>query len=284
MRAMGWMTVLVVAAAAVPAAGKDAPRVVKEAVPVNVGEWLGADNYPASAIRAGEQGRVVAIVSIDATGHPTACRIDISIGSPALEKGTCDVVLAKGQFEPARDARGRAVASAMTMPVRWVLPGEGDYPLPSEVHDFTSIMTIAADDTIIGCESLVDGKLQSNCLTRCGFNPAGLRANVKAVGSYRLQSDFLIRNGDTPPPTPAAPAASRLLSLRETRQSVDPEGVPTHCTVAFGGEWAEEQKRHPVPTACDAGQRFLPVRGKDGVPKGAHVLVVDRMTLLPPAN
>ncbi len=284
MRIKGWMAALVVAAAAMPAAGKDSPRVVKAAVPIDIGEWLGADNYPPSAIRAGEQGRVVAIVSIDATGRPTACRIDISIGSPALEKGTCDVLLAKGKFEPARDAKGRAVASEMTMPVRWVLPGEADYPLPSESNDFINITTIAADDTIIGCESLVNGKLQSNDLNRCGFNPAGLRANVKAVGSYRLQSEFLIRNGDTPPPMPAAPVASRLLSLRETRQTVDAAGVPTNCTVALSGDWAAEQKRHPMRTACDTGQRFLPVRGEDGLPKAAHVLVVDRTTLLPPPN
>ncbi|WP_341207757.1 energy transducer TonB [uncultured Sphingomonas sp.] len=277
------MTALVVAAA-VPAVGKDAPRVVTEAVPLDVGEWLGFDSYPPAAIRAGEQGRVVAIVTIDATGHPSACRIDISIGSPVLEKGTCDVVLSKGKFAPARDAKGRAVASEMTMPVRWVLPGEGDYPLPSDPNDFTNITTIASDDTIIGCESLVNGKLQSNDLARCGLNPAGLRANVKVVGSYRLRSDFLIRNGDTPPPMPAAPLASRLLSLREARQTVDVEGVPTNCTMTFSGEWAEEQMRHPVPTACDAGQRFQPVRDKNGVPKPAHVLVVDRTTLLPPPN
>lgn len=274
MRMKAWMGALFVAAAAMPAAAKDSPRVVKAAVPIDIGEWLGPDNYPPSAIRAGEHGRVVAIVSIDATGHPTACRIDISIGSPALEKGTCDVVLAKGKFEPARDAKGRAIASEMTMPVRWVLPGQADYLLPSETNDFINITTIAADDTIIGCESLVTGKLQSNDLTRCGFDPAGLRANVKAVGVYRLQSEFLIRNGDTPP-MPAAPVGSRLLSLRETRQTVDAAGVPTNCTVVLSGEWAEEQKRHPMRTACDTGQRFLPVRGADGLPKAAHVLVID---------
>ncbi|MEH3104745.1 MAG: energy transducer TonB [Sphingomonas phyllosphaerae] len=248
---------------------------------------MGADNYPPAAIRAGEQGRVVAIVAVDATGHPTGCRIDISIGSPTLEKGTCDLILARGRFTPARDAKDRAIASEVTFPIRWVLPEDGDNRQPSGPVDFATIMTIAADDTIAGCEIIADGKPQTGDLTRCGgsgFNPAGLRASLKVAGRFRMRSDFVIRNGDTPPPMPAVPVGSRLLSMREARQTVDASGVPTNCTVAISGEWAEEAKKYPRPTACDSGQHFIPARDKDGVNKAARVLVAEWTTLLPPSN
>ncbi|VXC56240.1 conserved hypothetical protein [Sphingomonas sp. 8AM] len=287
MRMKGWMAALVVAAAAMPTWGNSTPRVAKEAAPLDVANWMGADNYPPAAIRAGEQGRVVAIVAVDATGHPTACRIDVSIGSPTLEKGTCALILARGRFTPARDAKDRAIASEVTFPIRWVLPGDGDNRQPSGPLDFATIMTIAADDTIAGCEIIVDGKPQTTDLTRCGgpdFKPAGLRASLKVVGSFQMRSDFVIRNGETPPSMPALTVGGRLLSMREARQSVDTNGVPTNCTVAVSGEWAEEAKKYPRSTACDSGQRFIPPRDKDGAYKAAQVLVAEWTTLLPSPN
>lgn len=281
------MTALVVVAAAVPAVGKDAPRVAKEAVPLDVGEWLGADNYPPAAIRAGEQGRVVAVVSLDATGHPTACRIDISIGSPVLEKGTCDVVLAKGKFEPARDAKGRALASTLTLPVRWVLPEDGDNRQPSGPVDLVHIVTVGADDSIIRCEITVDGKPQVTSSEQCGGpgDRVEVRRRLKLAGPYRVRMDVAIRHADAPPPLPPAPATGRLLTLHEARQAIDAEGMPSNCTVAVvGGEWGEEARKYIDKTPCETNQRFLPVRGKDGLPKPAQVLVATWVTLLPPPN
>ncbi|MEH3120992.1 MAG: energy transducer TonB [Sphingomonas phyllosphaerae] len=287
MRFKGWLAAMVVAAVAMPAIGKGSPRVVKEAAPLDVSDWIGADSYPLAAIRAGEQGRVVAIVAVDATGHPTRCRIDVSLGSPTLEEGTCALILARGRFTPARDAKDRAIASEVTFPIHWVLPEDGDNRQSSGPVDAATIMTIASDDTIAGCEIVVDGKPQATDLTRCGgpgFNPAALRANLKVVGSFRMRLDFMIRNGDTPPPTPVVPVGSRLLSMREARQTVGANGVPTNCTVAISGEWAEEAKEYPRPTVCDSGQHFIPARDKDGVNKAAQVLVAEWTTLLPPAN
>lgn len=189
MRFKGRAAAMVVAAVAMPAIGKDAPRLARPAQALDLGRWFGADNYPPSAIRAREQGRVIAIVSVDATGHPTACRIDVSTGSPALDDGTCHIALTKGRFEPARDAKGRAIAAETILPVRWVLPEDGDDRLSSGPNDFTSIMTIGADDTIIGCEMIVDGKPQPADIPRCGgegFDPAGVRASLKVVGSFRM--------------------------------------------------------------------------------------------------
>lgn len=285
MRMTGRVAALIAMLAAVPATGKNVPRVAKPPQPRNLGRWFGADNYPPSAIRAGEQGRVVAIVSIDATGRPTACRIDISTGSSALDEKTCDIVLTSGEFDPARDPRGRAIASEMPMPVRWVLPDAGDPRLRSGPNDFTMIQTIAADDTIEACEIIVDGKPQATEGAPCGapgFDPAGMRATLKVVGRFRLRSDSLVRHGDTPPPLPKAPAAGRVLSFREARQDVDAEGVATNCTMAVGGEWAEQMKSHHEPTICETHQLFYPVPGPNGVPKPVQVLLATWLTLLPP--
>lgn len=81
-----------------------------------------ADAYPPDAIRAGEQGRTVARLTVDPLGIPRACAINSSSGSRSLDAATCAIAIGKVRFTPARDATGRPIASYMTLPVRWVLP------------------------------------------------------------------------------------------------------------------------------------------------------------------
>lgn len=80
------------------------------------------DSYPPEAIRRGEQGRVVALLNVDAGGSTTSCVVKASSGSRSLDRATCDIVVAGVRFEPARDGRGVAIGSTYILPVRWVLP------------------------------------------------------------------------------------------------------------------------------------------------------------------
>lgn len=88
----------------------------------NPGLAFGADAYPAEAIRAGQQGRTVAKLTVDASGTPIRCTVTTSGGSRALDRATCGTTLARVRFEPARDDRGAPISSEFTLPVRWVLP------------------------------------------------------------------------------------------------------------------------------------------------------------------
>lgn len=80
------------------------------------------DSYPAEALRRGEQGRTVADLAIDATGAPTGCKIVTSSGSRSLDEATCRIALQRIHYQPARDARGDAVAGRLRLPVKWVIP------------------------------------------------------------------------------------------------------------------------------------------------------------------
>ena len=81
-----------------------------------------ADSYPFDAIRKGEQGRTLAWISVDASGTPTACRIESSSGSDSLDRATCRIALQRMHFDPARDGKGNAIAGGIGLPVKWVLP------------------------------------------------------------------------------------------------------------------------------------------------------------------
>jgi TonB family protein len=88
----------------------------------NLGAFFGADAYPAAAIRARQQGRVVARLRVDETGKVIACSIDVSSDSEALDQTTCAIARGKFHYKPATDDRGHAVAATVTLPVRWSLP------------------------------------------------------------------------------------------------------------------------------------------------------------------
>ena len=95
--------------------------------PVPIGDpasWLGPDDYPPDAIRSERQGRVVAALTVDATGQVKDCRIDTSNGTESIDAKTCEVLLARARFNPATDRRGRPTSSSYKLPVRWVVPDQ----------------------------------------------------------------------------------------------------------------------------------------------------------------
>jgi TonB family protein len=82
------------------------------------------DDYPAEALRDGDQGTVQAKLLIDADGRVTACAIIRSSGHQSLDDTTCRILQRRARFLPARDRNGRPIASTfVTPPVTWVIPG-----------------------------------------------------------------------------------------------------------------------------------------------------------------
>ena len=85
--------------------------------------FFGPSAYPPEAIRAEQQGRVIAVASINQVGKVEKCTIVASSKSPSLDGVTCEILRKQGKFSPALDLAGQPVASHLIVPVRWVLPG-----------------------------------------------------------------------------------------------------------------------------------------------------------------
>ena len=94
----------------------------------NPGSFFGQDSYPPAAQRAGEQGRTVVRIELDARGYPTRCTVVTSSGSTSLDEATCRIAQTRMQFAPARSGKGKPIASQYTLPVRWVLPAPTPVP------------------------------------------------------------------------------------------------------------------------------------------------------------
>jgi TonB family protein len=79
-----------------------------------------ADDYPFAARRHGWQGTVIADLTISARGTVDKCDVVKSSGYEVLDNSTCDILVKRAQFRPARDKSGNAVADIFRTPeIHW---------------------------------------------------------------------------------------------------------------------------------------------------------------------
>jgi len=78
------------------------------AKPLNLSGWYSAQDYPLTAIRAGEQGYVTVEFTIGDNGRPIRCRVVRSSGYPDLDAVPCRALMERAIFKPATDSNGHA--------------------------------------------------------------------------------------------------------------------------------------------------------------------------------
>ncbi len=140
----------------------------------NPGSYFGAEAYPLEAIRAKEQGRVVATVDVDAGGKAIHCKTSISSGSTSLDARTCAITLADVHFIPARDSHGHVTAGSYRLAVRWVLPANSsDVALDANAR----LVTFSGTASAPVCSTPVDNIVRH-------LTPARCRALVSIVLSH----------------------------------------------------------------------------------------------------
>lgn len=90
----------------------------------NLASLFSDEDYPAAAVRNGEEGPVGFLLSIDAEGKPAGCAVTSSSGSAVLDTTTCRLLMERARFTPARDSNGRATADELHGRIVWRLPDD----------------------------------------------------------------------------------------------------------------------------------------------------------------
>lgn len=122
-----------------------------------------AEHYPAAALAAREEGLVAMELAIDAAGRVTACKVNESSQSAALDDAACALMRSQGKFQPALDSDGKATKSVLAANFRWTLPDEigadgerirtapvAPFPM-SEPGSATITMIVGVDGRITEC-------------------------------------------------------------------------------------------------------------------------------------
>ncbi|WP_408988182.1 energy transducer TonB [Sphingomonas sp. SUN039] len=68
-----------------------------------VGSWVSDADYPAAARRSNMQGLVSFTLEISEKGCPVACTVDNSSGWELLDTHTCQLMLVRARFKPAKN-------------------------------------------------------------------------------------------------------------------------------------------------------------------------------------
>lgn len=88
----------------------------------NLSSLFSTEDYPAAAVRAGEQGTVEVKLAVGANGRVTNCVVTSSSGSSALDSTTCRLLTARARFTPGRNSTGSPVEAEVTHRQSWRLP------------------------------------------------------------------------------------------------------------------------------------------------------------------
>jgi TonB family protein len=119
------------AGAPAPAAAPAQPEPAASArARANLATLFSDEDYPASAIRNGEQGAVAFRLNVGSDGSPTDCSVTASSGSSTLDSTTCTLLMERARFEPARDSKGKPTTDSVAGRIVWRLP---DSDLPSDI-------------------------------------------------------------------------------------------------------------------------------------------------------
>ena len=78
-------------------------------------------DYPAAAVRAGEQGDVGFRLDVGPNGRVTRCTVTSSSGSAILDAATCRMLTQRARFTPATDANATPIEASMTGALQWRL-------------------------------------------------------------------------------------------------------------------------------------------------------------------
>ena len=155
-----------------------APPGIRPATPTgSPAAWATANDYPTQALRAEVEGTVAFRLEIGSDGRVANCMVTSSSGSAELDTTTCRLVTQRAQFDPARDAQGRAVSGTYSNRIRWIIPK--DAYGPSRLVPAVSIETffVETDGTATNCRSTFNGidvtakRLKSPCITGERFAP-----------------------------------------------------------------------------------------------------------------
>lgn len=202
-------------------------------VAIDPAAWVTQDDYPAEAMAKREQGMVNLTMDVNDVGRVSACRIVQSSGSTILDQLSCRLMVDRGRFESARDARGKAVAGHRDRRIRWQLPEETLEAL--QPRAFTTRVTLKGKGVIERCKTDSSDPLKLRidaCQQQDGryVMLAGMNLADYPAGTLSIS---IRREVDTIPfvPDPASGAVSDVppYFTSEDRFTVASSGKVTDC-------------------------------------------------------
>lgn len=204
--AFGGVSALVFAA---PIFAQSADPVDRGAPPeaIKPGYWVKEEDLRGATERGGVPSAVRIALTIDASGRVFRCDVVRSSGNTALDQYTCDLLMKRAAFKPAKDQVGIDIASKWSRVISW---GQSINADPSALYD-----------AIIRVNKLPSGKRFVKLSIRETIAADGARESCKVKPSGddpALEREACALIAQSAPASPLKAADGTLLRGVRTRQ------------------------------------------------------------------
>lgn len=205
-----------------------------------------SDDYPVEALKKNEQGGVDIVIRIDTGGAVADCIVKKSSGSEILDRRTCDVIRERAKFKPARDRKGRPIASDYHQTINWRIAKD---LAPSDPWISRIVVNFGPFGEAVSCHIESQGAIQPKPGTpphpcsqgEMKLNVAGVTKFGGAIDRAIVERSFSPGPEPTPQLAPDEVIANRLVF----QLSIDAAGKLVSCKVA---QATQAQKEDPCLT------------------------------------
>ena len=231
------------------------------------------DDYPAEALKKGEQGTVIVLLTVNERGAVAGCVVETSSGSATLDAQTCRVLSERAKLEPARDPTGRPMVGAFRQRITWRIE-ESDPTLPAEDWAVLTVVTYHADGGAL-CKAELMGAMKTAARS-VSAPETDLDCSEDKSMSDALRGAGIVRPGETTILTeqrhfrrgrvagsafPMPPMGDVVIGRQVLELSIAADGKVTNCR-----EISFEGPAKSAPT-CERLNRFKPPVGRSGKPE-----------------
>jgi TonB family protein len=91
------------------------------------GSYITSNDYPRSAVKQHHEGRIAVELTVDVSGALSNCTVKAGTGWPELDETTCQLLMQRAKFAPARDMQGALLGAVIEWRFVWTLSPEHTY-------------------------------------------------------------------------------------------------------------------------------------------------------------
>ena len=140
--------------------------------------FVSSSIYPSDAIASDQHGSAVVFLHIAANGTPTKCTVLRSTTVASLDKASCEMIMAGGHFNPARDSTGNPVPDTARLTIYWLLLSSDQTAADLPIND-ADIFVVHDRDTSLS-KNLGELSAARSPLTRLNDPMKGLKYPIEA--------------------------------------------------------------------------------------------------------
>lgn len=229
---------------------------------VALNELFTTDDYPADALRRGEQGTVSARITIDASGAVIDCTIAKSSGSELLDATTCAVIRSRAHYLAVSEADRIPVVRTDAIRINWVIPRADGRPVIDAYTRYT--FDLAANGALSNCVAEFNGKpwdttyCDSTIKNFQNFSQATRDFFVSEGRKLALLNGYVLGRDENGSILNPIAGRGHVYGLT-TSLTIDEHGSVTQCEIVFYGWYLVAPDEEDSPCKVARKEKFAPL-------------------------